>query len=408
MALLRVDGERLLSDLDALARISAGPAGVTRLGYTAAETAAHDWAAARLAEIGLAVRRDAAGNLIARLPGLDDRLPALACGSHLDTVTEGGRYDGALGVVAAIACAGAVAAGPGHLRHPLEVLIFRCEEAVYGGGTLGSRAMAGLWEPEQMHAPAAAAGHLTIGSLLRAAGFDPETAPRAARRRGELAGFLELHIEQGAVLEQAGETVGGVGGLVAIRRYQAHFLGEANHAGTTPMGMRKDALVPAARLVLAVEGAATRAGRGAVGTVGVLQVQPGAGNVIPGRVDLGFELRCLDEEVLDELERTLLPEAQRLGALVERVTAKEHVDSDPALLAAVGRTASALGQRWRTMPSGAGHDAMCMANICPVAMLFVPSKGGISHNPAEHTAPEHCVLGANALLGSLLELDARP
>ena len=194
MALLRVDGERLLSDLDALARISAGPAGVTRLGYTAAETAAHDWAAARLAEIGLTVRRDAAGNLIARLPGLDDRLPALACGSHLDTVTEGGRYDGALGVVAAIACAGAVAAGPGHLRHPLEVLIFRCEEAVYGGGTLGSRAMAGLWEPEQMHAPAAAAGHLTIGSLLRAAGFDPETAPRAARRRGELAGVFELQI----------------------------------------------------------------------------------------------------------------------------------------------------------------------------------------------------------------------
>ena len=405
--MLRVDGERLLTDLTALGAIGSGPgpgAGVTRLGYTAAEQAAHDWAAARLAALGLAVRTDAAGNLIARLPGREEGLPALACGSHLDTVIDGGPFDGALGVAAAIACARALR---GALRHPLEVLVFRCEEAVYAGGTLGSRAMAGLWQPEQLGDPALAAGAATLADLLCAAGLDPAAVPRAERRRGELAAFLELHIEQGGVLEQAGESLGAVAGIVAIRRYRARFSGQANHAGTTPMGMRRDALVPAARFVLAVEGAATRAGRGAVGTVGVLAVRPGAGNVIPGQVELGFELRCLDEEVLDELERTLLSEAQRLGATVTGVAAEGHVDCDPALLAAVGRAASALGRRWRTMPSGAGHDAKSLAHICPVAMLFVPSRGGISHNPAEYTAPEHCVLGADALLGALLDLDAR-
>lgn len=404
--MLRIDQAHLMADLEALARIGADPAGgVTRLGYTTAESEAMAWAETTLTGLGLQTRRDAAGNLIATLPGESDGLPPLACGSHLDTVIQGGRYDGALGVAAAVACARTLVQSDRYLRHDLEVIVFRCEEAVYGGGTLGSRAMAGLWDDAYLAADAG--GGRTLADLLREQGIDPARCRTAARAPGALTAFLELHIEQGGILEAHGEQLGAVAGIVGIRRYAASFVGLANHAGTTPMGdLRRDALVAASKFVLAVEAAATAAGHGAVGTVGVLKVSPGAGNVIPGQVDLSFELRCLDEGVLDRLEAAVSEQARTLGGAVRPLSVKPHVDCDPHLVRALRNSAGALGLKSRELASGAGHDAMCMAQICPVAMAFVPSQGGISHNPAEYTAPADCAAGADVLLDALQTLDS--
>ena len=391
-----IDAARFLADLEELGRIGATESGgVTRVAYSEADRAGREWVGGRLRELGLSVRTDAAGNLIGRLEGAEDR-PALVVASHTDTVPEGGRYDGALGVVAAIACARAVVESGKSLRHPLEVIDFASEEATMSGGTLGSRALAGQWDPAILDAPAW--DGRPVREHLAAAGLSPGAIESAARPAGSLAAYLELHIEQGATLEQDGIDVGLVTGIVGIRRFAATFEGEANHAGTTPMDRRQDALVAAAPFVLEVRDLALR--RGIVGTVGSLTVHPGASNVIPGRVDLTVEIRGLDESVLDAAEAELGEKAS-----LRLLSRKAPVACSTELLDALEQAASGLDLRSRRMPSGAGHDAMCVAALCPVAMLFVPSHRGVSHSPREFTEPEHCVNGARVLLGALLELD---
>jgi len=399
---LELDGERLLADLDSLGVIGADPGGgVSRVAYSVADVEARAWVIDRMTELGMQVRRDEALNVMGRYPGREPALKPIALGSHTDTVPRGGRYDGALGVVAALACVRALHAARTELRHPVEVIDFAAEEATLGAGTLGSLAMTGglqrggvarlAWDGR----PAAA--------HIRDAGLDPLSFGRAVRPRRCLAAYLELHIEQGSVLETEGLPIGVVEGIAGIRRYVATFVGQASHAGTTSMAGRHDALVMAAPLVLGVRDVAVAAG--IVGTVGVLRLEPGAPNVIPGRVELEVEIRGLDEEALDQVEDELSRRAEELGGELKCTSAKPPVRSDARLMQAVEAGCRGLGLRHRRMASGAGHDAMVVGEFIPSAMVFVPSRGGLSHSPDEFSEPGHCVDGGRVLLRTLIEID---
>lgn len=402
MPALRVDGNRLIRDLEALAAIGGLPnGGVSRVAFSPADMRGRDWVDERMRSLGMRVGRDPAGNSIAVYDGTAPTSPALALGSHTDTVPEGGRYDGALGVLAALACVRALRDAGLQPRHPVAVINFTAEEATMAGGTLGSRAMAGLLDAATLRAPAWDGRPVAVH--LEGAGIDPEAVSRAARPKGSLAAFLELHVEQGGTLEASGDAVGVVEGIVGIRRYAVTFRGRANHAGTTPMALREDALVAAAPFVLAVRDVA--ASRGIVGTIGNLRVHPGAPNVIPGRVDADLEIRALDDALLDAGERDITAAAGPRGT-VRRLSGKPPVILDVGLVRALEQACRDLDLRPRRMSSGAGHDTMCIASIAPAAMVFVPSRGGISHSPEEFTDPQSCIAGANVLLAALLRLDA--
>jgi N-carbamoyl-L-amino-acid hydrolase len=397
-----LDGARLLSDLDHLATIGADPAGgVSRLAYSAADIEARGWVRDTMLGLGMEVRRDEALNVIGRYPGGEEGLKPLALGSHTDTVPSGGRFDGALGVVAALACVRALRDAGVRLRRPVEVIDFAAEEATLGTGTLGSLAMTGGLTRDALARPAWDGRPAVMH--LRDAGLEAGGLNRAVRPRRVVAAYLELHIEQGGVLEAAGLPIGVVEGIAGIRRFAVTFMGRANHAGTTPMSDRRDALVMAAPFVQGVCDAAVEAG--VVGTVGTLRVQPGAPSVIPGRVELEAEVRGLEEETLDAVEERLAALAGRLGGELRRTSAKPGVRSAPALVEAIEAACDARGLAHRRMASGAGHDAMVLGRFVPAAMVFVPSRGGVSHSPDEFTAPERCVDGAKVLLGTLLELD---
>jgi N-carbamoyl-L-amino-acid hydrolase len=398
-----LQSERLLADLDALAQIGRGSNGaLNRVAYSPADQAGRAWVAEQMRALGLQVRVDAAGNTIGRYAGSAD-LPPIALGSHTDTVPNGGSYDGALGVVAALACARALYTAGIRLRHPVEVINFAAEEATMAGGTTGSQALAGLSNPAIFDRPAW--DGRPVREHLLAAGLDPATFTAARRMPNELAAYLELHIEQGEVLTTAGVPIGIVEGFVGIRRYAVTFEGYANHAGTTPMHRRRDALVAAAPFITFVRDLAVA--RGIVATIGTLTVHPGAPNVIPGLVDLIVETRGLDATVLDQVEADLAEQARGAGARISTVVSKPPVQCDLTVVGVLATACETLGLGYMRMPSGAGHDAMCLASLCPQAMIFVPSQGGVSHSPDEYTTPEDCVNGARVLLAGLLQLEQR-
>ena len=397
-----LDGEQLMEDLEALAKIGDPGPGVNRIAYTPADKDGRKWIEAQMRALGMQVRTDALGSVIGLYPGAQPELAPIAMGSHTDTVPHGGKYDGALGVIAALACVRTLRDTNTQTRHPIEIIDFAAEEASMPGATFGSRGMVGKL-PSNVLQQTAWDGE-TVESHLRAAGLDPAAISQAIRPRGALAAYLELHIEQGGILEKARLPMGIVKGIVGIRRYQLTFHGYANHAGTTPMDGRRDALVAAAPFIMAVRDVAVK--RGIVGTVGTLQVFPNSANVIPARVELSVEIRALDETVLDDAEAELRGLAAQAGADVADVVRKPPVLSDPRVMNAFASVSQELGLPCREMASGAGHDAMCMADIAPEAMLFVPSVGGVSHSPDEYTRPEDCVNGARVLLGALLKLDA--
>jgi beta-ureidopropionase / N-carbamoyl-L-amino-acid hydrolase len=402
LSTLFIQPESFFADLAALAQIgrSANEA-LNRVAYSPADRAGRAWVAQRMSELGMTVREDQAGNTIGQYPGRES-LPPIALGSHTDTVPDGGAYDGALGVVAALACVRALRDADTLLRHPVEVINFAAEEATMAGGTTGSQAMAGLFNVALLDK--AAWDGRPVREHLSAAGLMPERIVDARREPGSLAAYLELHIEQGERLTSSGNHIGLVEGFVGIRRYAVSFQGYANHAGTTPMDQRQDALVAAAPFVATVR--ETALAHGIVGTVGVFTVHPGAPNVIPGRVELIAELRGLDSAVLDRAEAALAEAASRAGASFAPVVRKPPVPCDAQLLATLDTACAQIGLSTQRMPSGAGHDAMCMATLCPQAMLFVPSQGGVSHSPDEYTTPEDCLNGARALFGALILVES--
>jgi N-carbamoyl-L-amino-acid hydrolase len=405
---LRVDADRLRRDFEALAALGATPdGGVDRTTSSDAHLAARTWFLERAKEAGLETRIDAAGNHSALLISKSEHARTLLLGSHLDSVPNGGRYDGALGVLAALETLRVVNAAGIEPNLTLEAIDFTDEEGTLVG-LLGSWALAGVLTDEVLANPRGGVEALREG-LIRA-GLDRERLTEARRDPNSLAGYLELHIEQGPVLEREHVDIGVVSGIVGSRSFRLRFRGARSHAGTTPMDARRDAALGAARLVAGVRETVVRDFPGCVATVGDIRVEPGAFNVVPGQARVSLEFRSLEEDELDRLEAALLSLARReadrehLELDVEPVGRWTPVSLDQGLRSTITTAAAALGLSSLELPSGAGHDAQALAKVTRSAMIFVPSAAGLSHDPGEHTAWRDCVNGANVLLGAALEL----
>ncbi len=382
-----------------------GDGGTTRLAYSDEDLAGRDYATGLMRRAGLQVSTDLAGNLIGRRPGTDPAALPIITGSHMDSVPSGGSYDGQVGSAAAFEVALTLADHDIALNHPLEVIIFQNEE----GGKTGSRALVGRVYPFELDI-VTASGHSIRDGIARLGG-DPARLTEARRDPGSMAGFLELHIEQGALLEAGGIEIGVVEGIVGIRRWNVTVRGAQNHAGTTPMPLRRDALVAAADFVRAANEVATTMPGRQVATVGRIEAVPGAPNVVPGEVRATLEIRDLEMTKIDRVFAEIEARARAIEAGREVSVAFEQfyeslaAPTDSRFRDIVEASAAALGYSRTRMPSGAGHDAQSMAELGPVGMIFVPSRGGISHSPDEYTAPGDIARGANVLLQSVLALD---
>ncbi len=391
---LRVDADRLRADFDALASIGANAqGGLDRAALTPAQLEARAWFLERARAAGLETSVDAAGNHSARRPGGPG---TLLLGSHLDSVPNGGRFDGALGVVAALEVLRVTEDHDLELPVTLEAIDFTDEEGTLVG-LLGSQALAGALDPADLEAPRGGRAALVAG--LERAGLDESRLGDARRDPSSLAGYLELHIEQGPVLERAGVEIGVVSAIVGSRSFYVTFEGAAAHAGTTPMDARRDAGVAAATFVLGVNEIVRREFPSCVATVGSIELEPGAFNVVPGRARVALEFRAGDDASLDRLEARLLG-----GRVAEPVAAWKPTTLHADARAAIAEAAADLGLSAIELPSGAGHDAQSLAGVTRSGMIFVPSQGGISHQPAEHTAWADCLNGANVLLHAALKL----
>jgi N-carbamoyl-L-amino-acid hydrolase len=412
----RVNAARLRADLEGLSAFGRQPGGtfadgVSRVGFSDADVEGRKFVVGLMRAAGLEPRIDAAGNILARRAGRDDSLPPILFGSHIDSVPQGGNFDGDLGSLAALETVRVLNENRIATRHPLEIVVWTNEEGVaYGNGLCGSRAVAGLLEPGELDQ---VWNGVVKRDAFRKIGGDPGRIESARRAPGSIRCYFELHIEQGGRLEKAGTNIGVVQGIVSIDRYDVTVRGFANHAGTTPMPDRKDALVAAAQLTLAVREIVTREPGNQVGTVGQLSVTPNAPNVIPGVVKHTIELRDLSAEKIaglaDEIRARAAQIARDTGTAIEMTRTSHHPPAlaDEAMQQIVAESADALGLTSVTMPSGAGHDAQSMARLAPMGMIFVPSVGGISHSPKELTTWEDCARGADVLLRSVLAADAR-
>jgi beta-ureidopropionase / N-carbamoyl-L-amino-acid hydrolase len=403
----RVNGQRLNGQITEMARFGRNDrGGITRVAYSDADLAARAWVRRLMHDAGLDVRIDTAGNIIGRLAGREAALPPLMTGSHIDSVPEGGNYDGPVGSLGAIEVARTLVESRTRLRHPLEVVIFQNEE----NGKVGSKALRG--EDPDRYMDFVTHSGLTVREGIRRIDGDPGRVLEARRAPGSIAAFVELHIEQGAVLEAAARDIGVVEGIVGIRRWDVVVEGFANHAGTTPMDDRRDALLAAARFIDAVHGTARgRAGRH-VATVGSVRAEPGAANVIAGRATLSLEIRDLEMRVIDELLAALREASASIAeATGTRFEFRPTYRTEPAVAAAAIRAtidaaARGLGLSALSLPSGAGHDAQEVAELAPMGMIFIPSRGGISHSADEYSAPAAITAGTDVLLATLLALDA--
>ena len=412
MPSMPINAARLNQTLDELGKFGETPEGMDRLAFSPADVESREYTMGLMREAGLEVRIDTAGNIIARRAGSDDSLPAIAMGSHTDTVPLGGKYDGALGVMGAIEVVKALAEN-GHVpRHPIEVIVFTNEEGTrFHRWLIGSRAMAGMLEPEDLMAVDAEG--VTLAQRMGDIGGDLSRVDEAARGPGDLAAYFELHIEQGPYLYRSGTPIGVVTGITGRGVFELDINGMSNHAGTTPMSERRDALVAASKLVVQVQRMAAEDEICRVATAGALDVQPNAVNVVPGRATVGVEIRDLDMGALEAAERELtrmaLESEQQDGVQIS-INRHRFTDAVPITQGMqdwVGEAAERAGFTWERVPSGAGHDAQAIATIAPMAMVFVPSVAGISHAIEEYSSPEDCANGAQVLLELLLLADAR-
>jgi N-carbamoyl-L-amino-acid hydrolase len=410
---VRVNAGRLRRRLEELSVFGRPPGGtfadgVSRTGFSEADVAARAYVLDQMRAIGLAPGVDAAGNIRGLRAGTDAGAKPILFGSHIDSVRGGGNFDGDVGSMGALEVAATLEENAVRTRHPLEVVIWAAEESNFGSGLHGSRMAvgqleAGEWDRVQ--------DGLRKGDALRRIGGDPDRIAEARRAPGSFHAYLELHIEQGGTLFREGVPIGVVEGIVTIDDYDVTVRGFANHAGTTPMPGRRDALVAASRVVLAVREIATGEPGAQVGTVGQMSVAPGAPNVVPGLVRMTVEFRDLSGEKVTRLGQAL---KERAAAIARETSVEievahssrhEGARAHPAVQAAIEKAAGRLGLRHRRLPSGAGHDAQMMARLGPMGMIFVPSVEGISHSPRELSRWEDCARGADVLLATILELD---
>src|SRR5438876_2365684 len=403
---LRVNGARIREHINALAEFGKNPqGGVSRLAYSEADRRGREYVFGLMQQAKLDVAIDAAGNIIGRRTGSDRSLKPLLFGSHIDSVPEGGNYDGVVGSLAAIEVAQTLAENNLTTRHPLEVVIFQNEE----GGLIGSRAMNG--ELTEKELDLVSRSGKTIREGIKFIGGDPAKLSGVKRDKGSIAAYLELHIEQGGILEAEKLDIGVVEGIVGINWWDVTIEGFANHAGTTPMNNRQDALLAAAKFIEAVNRIVTSIPGRQVGTVGRIQALPGAPNVIPGKVVLSLELRDLDAakiQVLFEKIRTeadQIAQASRVKFDFKEINVNIPAPTDPRIRSLIDQSAKDLGLTTRQMPTAPGHAAQDMARLAPVGMIFIPSVGGISHSPKEFSRPKDIENGANVLLGALMKVD---
>lgn len=427
--LQRIDADRIARHIEALSEIGRTPqGGVTRLAFTRQDMAGRELLRGWMLEAGLEIRRDPVGNLIGSLPGRVPGAPVLACGSHIDSVVNAGKYDGIAGMVAAVECARVL-----HEYHPLhcalKVINFVMEESsrFSAGYGFGSRVMAGFPISKQELFARDRSKVLQARAIQELKGW--ETDSRIATERTALRvtqediessrfdwspvrAFVELHIEQGPILERAQKQIGIVTAVAAPTRLFLVLTGEQNHSGTTPMNMRHDALAAGAEIILAVERIAREyAARHVVGTVGVIQSEPNVMNVIPGHVELRVDIRSADavakracvtamKDAIDEITRE-----RGISLELNTLTDESPVTFSPEIVNAIEQVCASQQLDAMKLPSGAGHDAAHVARVAPAGMLFVPSRGGISHDPREFSTTLEIVRGTQVLLGSLLALD---
>jgi len=410
----RIDGQvlrRQIEELSVFGRPAGGTFadGVSRVAYSDADVKGRQYVMGLMRAAGLQVRIDPAGNIFGRRPGGNLSLAPILFGSHIDSVPSGGNFDGDLGSLSALGVIVACNTARIETRHPLEMVVWAAEEGVaFGRGLAGSRIVAGDITPADLEQ---VWNGLTRADSIRRIGGNPDQIMNAPKAKGAFHCYLELHIEQGGTLERAGIPIGIVEGIVAIDRYDAVITGFANHAGTTPMAERQDALIAAAQLALAVRDVVTSESGRQVGTVGHLEISPNAPNVIPGSARLTIELRDLSLEKLRGLADAIAARARDIAASTRTTIEIKSLSRNPPATAsaevqdAIGRAAASLDLKTMRLPSGAGHDAQMMAQLAPMGMIFVPSVGGISHSPKELTRWEDCARGADVLLRSVLTAD---
>jgi beta-ureidopropionase / N-carbamoyl-L-amino-acid hydrolase len=402
----RVNGPRVTQHLAALSRFGANAqGGVSRVAFSQADIDGRAFARDLMRQAGLDAAIDPVGNLVATRTGARPGALPILFGSHIDSVPEGGNYDGDVGSLAAIEVAQTLVERGYRNRHPLHVVIWCDEES----GLTGSRGFIGDLPADELQRPGR--DGVPLADKIRRIGGDPARLAEARHASGSVAAYVELHIEQGGILDEKGLQIGIVEGIVGIHHYDVTIKGFANHAGTTPMDRRRNAMLAAADLVLAVDRIVKSVPGRQVGTVGRLLVKPGAPNVIPGQVDLTVELRDLSTEKIELLWSRIHAEGQEVARRYDTTLeyALQHVNapalSDPGVRAVIADAVQGLALSSQVMPSGAGHDAQDLARICPMGMIFVPSVKGISHSPLELTRPEDVTNGANVLLQTILRLD---
>ena len=378
---------------------------MSRVAYSEADRQGREYVLGLMRAAALEPAIDAAGNIIGRRGGRDASRRPILFGSHIDSVPEGGNYDGDVGSLGAIEVAQTLAEHDVVTRHRLEVVIFQNEE----GGLFGSRALTG--ELAERELSLVSNSGKTIREGIAFIGGDPTRLETVRRARGDLAAYLELHIEQGGTLDREKIDIGVVEGIVGINQWEVTVEGFANHAGTTPMNQRRDALLAAAKFVEAVNRVVTSVPGRQVGTVGRMQAFPGAPNVIPGKVVLTLELRDLDAAKIQSIYRRIVAESGRIGRAsgtsfsYREINVNTPAPTDPRMRRVIEASARELGLSTKSMPSGAGHDAQDMARLAPTGMIFVPSVGGISHSPRELSRPKDIENGANVLLRAVLKVD---
>jgi len=407
-----INKERLYRRLQELGKIGRGESGgVTRHAFTPEHKAARELVASYMKEAGLSVREDAVGNLIGRKEGKNPQAPVVLSGSHIDTVCDGGIFDGSLGILGAIEVLQCFNEQGIETVHPIEVYAFNDEEGSrFSFSMFGSRGVIGdLTEEDLLKKDR---NGITVAEAMEMQGFDPKRFREAARSGKDIKAFIELHIEQGRVLESKNLSVGIVTGIVNELWMKLRVRGEAGHAGTTPMNLRHDALTAAAEMVLAIEREARKTGT-TVATVGRLQVYPGGINIIPGQVEFTLDLRDASQEVSDQVEAAIFKEIDKICRARGVQLETEVLQRIPPAICSrefqllAKKACQKVGLEYFCLPSGAGHDAMQLANICPIGMIFVRSKDGISHNPAEYSSIEDCANGVKVLYHVLLDTAIR-
>jgi hydantoinase/carbamoylase family amidase len=409
--LMNKDKKWVINEIEKIACFGKGLRGITRLAYTEAIVEAQEYMISLMEQSGLTVKIDQIGNIIGRLEGRDTTLPAVVTGSHLDTVPEGGKYDGVVGVIGGLAAISRLKNKEELLSHPLELIIFACEESSrFGFSTIGSKTMVGLTNVSAWNKAKDQEG-LSFAEVLSRNKYDLKHLSQAVRSGEEIKAFVELHIEQGRVLEKESKKIGIVEIIAAPTRLKIRVEGVAAHSGSTPMEERQDALVTASMIVLAIqEIGLEQSNYGTVATVGMLDVHPGSMNVIPGMVEMWVDIRGVNHESIIECLQDIkdaistIAEEQETRVSIILLSAEKPVKMNKDIMDLIKRICVDQKISHQFIHSRAGHDAMNLSRLAPTGMIFVPSKNGASHNPEEFTNDDDIMAGIDVLTETLYQL----